>query len=814
MDLLNAKCQKYVALYNALNFVEIKKNIFKKTIKGIDIIVNANKNIVSFTNFDFKLINEKCFVFLECLIKLLSLNYDLKNLQFDFVNFNIIVNDFKIFFDTKDNINFLTKNFPKKNEIYYRSWLKSGIVENEYLVNWKNKFYNFGFFENRKTDLTYKDNKIKINSQNFVIQSDKLISYNGDDETVTIPEGILYICSSCFSENKKIKKVFLPQSLVVLGGDAFYNCTNLLEITLPKNLSIMGNNPFAGCIKLKIVNNSPNFVIKNNALYTSDFKRLIFCSPGSAEEIFSIDKNTEIIGKHSFYLCKNLKKIVIPKSLRLMENSPFSGCKNLIIENNSKNFFIKDSVIYNKYKTKVISILNNDNLGNITLFDSVEFIGRNSFWNCQSVKEVTLPKKLREIGYNPFVGCPNIVFKNFSKNFHVVDGVLYNKDFSKIICYPANKAIGSVKIKDSVIQLERGAFSGCDKMTQISLHNINFINKNSFSNCSNLTEIYLSDFVYYIGEYAFNGCVNLKKVNLSCMTKFEKSSFQNLNVEIYIRKHFSNYLVNSENLFTLESMKNNFLNKIDLILIDPPYNSNINYIEYKDNYNSWKKYENFLYQRLKLSYDLLSNKGFLVITIDKKALNSNLEVCKQFFDIENIKIHKWKKLNSFFDANRDVKKLKKDIEFFEYIIFCKKNKKIKFNKIKQPYLKNNVLLEKETNVPKIFDWFGTTSSAKDEIKEIFGTRSYFSTPKPIKLFKEIIRATTSNNSIVLDFFAGSGTTGEAVLELNKENDNKNEFKKMNFILVTNNENQICEKVTLKRLKNCFKKYQENFEYID
>ena len=113
----------------------------------------------------------------------------------------------------------------------------------------------------------------------------------------------------------------------------------------------------------------------------------------------------------------------------------------------------------------------------------------------------------------------------------------------------------------------------------------------------------------------------------------------------------------------------------------------------------------------------------------------------------------------------------------------------------QPYIVDDELHEKLKEVPETFDCFGTTSSAKDEIASIFGRRDYFSTPKPLKLMKELVRATTSKDSLILDFFAGSGTVGQAVDDLNKEDDGDRKF-----ILVSNNESDICKKVTNERLK--------------
>jgi len=126
----------------------------------------------------------------------------------------------------------------------------------------------------------------------------------------------------------------------------------------------------------------------------------------------------------------------------------------------------------------------------------------------------------------------------------------------------------------------------------------------------------------------------------------------------------------------------------------------------------------------------------------------------------------------------------------------------------QPYLENNKLKEKETSVPKVFSCFGTNSSAKDEMKDIFGSRDIFRTPKPLKLIKELLRATSNKDSIVMDFFAGSGTLGHAVMDLNKEDKGNRKF-----ILVSNNESNICRDVTNVRLYKCKEKYNIEYKFI-
>lgn len=76
--------------------------------------------------------------------------------------------------------------------------------------------------------------------------------------------------------------------------------------------------------------------------------------------------------------------------------------------------------------------------------------------------------------------------------------------------------------------------------------------------------------------------------------------------------------------------------------------------------------------------------------------------------------------------------------------------------------------EKEYYMGSILRGFGTSSSAKDELEEYFNDRTIFNTPKPTKLLKELIRATTNKGDIVLDFFAGSSSTADSTMQLCSE----------------------------------------------
>ena len=110
--------------------------------------------------------------------------------------------------------------------------------------------------------------------------------------------------------------------------------------------------------------------------------------------------------------------------------------------------------------------------------------------------------------------------------------------------------------------------------------------------------------------------------------------------------------------------------------------------------------------------------------------------------------------------------------------------------------------------PFVFSGYGTTSSAKDEIAEVFGSRNAFSTPKPLALIRELARATCPKDGLLMDFFAGSGTLGVATMALNCEDGGSR-----SYILVTNNESDFANRIAEPRSLDAEKQYGGNHTFV-
>lgn len=115
-------------------------------------------------------------------------------------------------------------------------------------------------------------------------------------------------------------------------------------------------------------------------------------------------------------------------------------------------------------------------------------------------------------------------------------------------------------------------------------------------------------------------------------------------------------------------------------------------------------------------------------------------------------------------------------------------------------IRRKTYLDKVEGKPATNYWpyaeVGHTDEAKKELIALFGGKAPFDTPKPTRLMERILQIASNDDSIILDFFAGSGTTGHGVLKYNAAHPESNR----RFILCTNNEGGICENVTYPRVK--------------
>ena len=348
-----------------------------------------------------------------------------------------------------------------------------------------------------------------------------------------------------------------------------------------------------------------------------------------------------------------------------------------------------------------------------------------------------------------------------------------------------------------------------------------------------------------------------------------------------------NFLLEGDNLAALKLLEKTHRGNIDLIFIDPPYNTRNGDFGYDDSRVDLtdtfrhSKWVSFMSERLLVARRLLKNDGVIFIAIDDNEQAALKLLCDQLFGEENFlasiiwqhsiqpkgysgtfSVHhnyilcyqktaqfvlnslprtdednkayanpdndprgRWRsgdvrnalyRPNLIYDiispSGNVIKPCANGWRWSKETVEEKiKSGEIIFSKDETRIIRKIYLDTLEGRTPETI-WFGkdvgTTRSAMSEIKEIFGS-SAFGTPKPTSLIERTLRLISRTDATVLDFFAGSGTTGHAVMKLNSEDGGTRRF-----ILCTNNENGICRDVTYERIRRVIDKedYAASLKY--
>lgn len=355
-----------------------------------------------------------------------------------------------------------------------------------------------------------------------------------------------------------------------------------------------------------------------------------------------------------------------------------------------------------------------------------------------------------------------------------------------------------------------------------------------------------------------------------------------------------NWLIEGENYQSLHALLATHRNQVDVIYIDPPYNTGNRDFHYKDHFSDAEtaykhsQWISFMHQRLRMAKELLSEKGAIFISIDDKELAQAKLLCDELFGEKNFVANFIRKCKSgsghdsskiaiefdymlcyakdstrqrftkqLVDVTTDAKYrltdaheahrgkyYLRDLDYKgsysitldypiiapdgselwpgdragkpntwrwsrdkvswgvanDFIVFKRTAKKWKVY-IKQYQFVDNRDRRRTRQIPYRALIEFSNSRGSNELKDIL-QQDFFTYPKPVDLIKFVINLMPGNALTVLDFFAGSGTTGHAVLHSNQQTGSQHRF-----ILCTSNENQICEKVCYERLKRVVSGYE-------
>ena len=386
----------------------------------------------------------------------------------------------------------------------------------------------------------------KINGKSVTSIGDCAFRYCTSLKSITIPNSVMEIGSSAFSGCSSLTSITILNSVTEIGVYAFKGCTSLTSITIPNSVTNIGDSTFWGCSSLTAIYvavDNKNYTSVNGVLFNKDKTALICYPAGKTDKSYNITNSVTSIGDYAFNGCSSLTSVTIPNSVTEIGGSAFVGCaslKSITMPNSVTS--IGDMVFYKC-----------SSLTSITIPDSVTSIGSSAFSDCSKLRSITIPNSVTSIGAWAFNGCTGLTAINVAmenQNYVSPDGVLYNKDKTTIICYPAGKkgnnykipdgvteigsiafsrcsSLTSVTIPNSVTSIGSGAFNGCTSLTRVTIpKSVTKIGWNAFSDCTSLTSITIPNSVISIDWYAFRGCTSLKSITIpNSVTSIGKNAF-------------------------------------------------------------------------------------------------------------------------------------------------------------------------------------------------------------------------------------------------------------------------------------------------
>lgn len=338
--------------------------------------------------------------------------------------------------------------------------------------------------------------------------------------TVKLSNGITSIDFAAFQGCTALTNINIPNSVHEIYGYVFSNCTGLSHIGIPDSVTKLGSHIFDGCSHLVSVRLPDELETLPAAMFKACKCLKEVCFPKHIARIdeyafqdcsgltsIILPSDVEKIGSHAFSGCDKLKNIDIPDSVTDIGANAFCGCSSLT----SLPYFANNVRIDDYAFSKC------DNLFEIEYSDALFPVLRSPFGYSNNIKKINISKQVKSTyaeKFNHFQKLIEINVDDGNEKYSSINGVLFNRNATKIIKCPCGKA-GEYKIPSSVAEISDYAFYNCEGITDVIIpETVTTIGQYAFCNCTHLNSVLLPEKQrLFMNEGAFEYNVQFKNTS-------------------------------------------------------------------------------------------------------------------------------------------------------------------------------------------------------------------------------------------------------------------------------------------------------------
>lgn len=438
--------------------------------------------------------------------------------------------------------------------------------------------------------------------------------------SVKLPSSITSIGVRAFQNCTNLVSIEFPNSVTRIGNQAFYNCKKLTSIVIPNSVTSIGTQAFYNCPLLEKVISyiEEPFVIPSNtnvfSYYDSSLKQNVFTSaslyvPAASIELYETtsvwnqfahiedvqtvgiqfaDSNvksicveywdtnhdgelsyaeaaavtslgrvfesngditsfdelkyftglTEIewsafegcwaltsielpntitaIGDYAFGW-SGITNITIPENVSIIGEGVFAcdlSLSSIVVHEDNPYFCVVDGVLFTKDMTELVCYRDGKQDASYSVPESVTIIRNMAFHNNNNLLFVSIPSSVLDIFINNFKACYNlssIDVDESNRYYCSVDGVLFNKEMTRVILYPMGKEADSYTIPDGVQIIGELSLVDSHIRNVFIPSSVTTIEHGAFSG-SSISTVVIPNSIALIDNFAFNGCSNLERV--------------------------------------------------------------------------------------------------------------------------------------------------------------------------------------------------------------------------------------------------------------------------------------------------------------